>query len=285
MGCGRTAIKGSSAVIVLDLGHLDGPVMLFGGPYSNLHATQALVARARDLGISPDHMICTGDVVAYCGDPARTVATIRALDCAVVAGNCEKQLAAYEMDCGCGFAAGSTCDLLSAGWYAHADRAIGAAGRAWMAELPDIVTFTHRNHRCAVIHGGVTDISRFLWPVSPEAEFSEEIDQLNEVMGPVDIVIAGHCGVPFQRSIGAATWINAGVIGMPPHDGKSEVRFALLEDGVGRIEHLAYDHHAAAGAMRQNGLTQGYDAALVSGYWPSEEVLPPDLRRPALAKG
>ena len=26
----------------LDLGPLDGPVLIFGGPYSNLHATAAL---------------------------------------------------------------------------------------------------------------------------------------------------------------------------------------------------------------------------------------------------
>lgn len=40
-----------------------------------------------------------------------------------------------------------------------------------------------------------------------------------------------------------------------------------------------------AAAMVAAGLTQGYDAALLSGYWPSEEVLPPDLRRAGLVNG
>ncbi|MEO3414795.1 metallophosphoesterase family protein [Roseovarius sp. CAU 1744] len=270
---------------VQDLGELDGPVLLFGGPYSNLPATRAVRQRAHELSIRPDHMICTGDLVAYCGEPAETAAEIRSLGCAVVAGNCEKQLAAYQMDCGCGFETGSTCDLLSAGWYTHANAAIGADHRTWMAGLPDIVTFTHHGRRCAVIHGGVTDVSRFLWPVSPEAAFAEELALLQGITGQVDLVIAGHCGLAFRRRMGQVEWINAGVIGMPPNDGSPATRFAVLQSGAVRFERLDYDHLAAAGTMRAQGLTQGYDSALVTGYWPSEEVLPPELRRPALARG
>jgi len=59
---------------VQGLGDLDTPVLLFGGPYSNLQATRALRAEATRLGIAPDHVICTGDVVAYCADSAATVA-------------------------------------------------------------------------------------------------------------------------------------------------------------------------------------------------------------------
>ncbi len=270
-------------MFVQDLGQLDGPVLLFGGPYSNLPATQALMAVARELGIGAGHMICTGDLVAYCGEPAQTVAAIRASGCAVVAGNCEKQLAAYEMDCGCGFDEGSACDLLSAGWYAHADQAIGAEDRKWMADLPDIARFTHQSRRIAVIHGGVTDISRFLWPTSPEADFAEEIARLTALVGPVDMVVSGHCGMAFTRGIGAVEWVNAGVIGMPPHDGRPETQYAVLRDGEVGVERLNYDHAAAAESMRERGLS--YDRALLTGYWPSEEVLPPDLRRPALASG
>ena len=46
---------------LVDLGELDAPVLLFGGPYSNLQATQALVELAKREGIPASHMICTGD--------------------------------------------------------------------------------------------------------------------------------------------------------------------------------------------------------------------------------
>ena len=44
---------------------LEPPVLVFGGPYSNLRALAALRQRADELGIPPSHSICTGDVVAY----------------------------------------------------------------------------------------------------------------------------------------------------------------------------------------------------------------------------
>jgi hypothetical protein len=52
---------------------VDKPLMVFGGPYSNLEATRAVLEEAARLSISADHIICTGDVVAYGADAAATV--------------------------------------------------------------------------------------------------------------------------------------------------------------------------------------------------------------------
>ena len=134
----------------------------------------------------------------------------------------EKQLAARALDCGCGFEDGTTCDLLSAAWYAFANENVDEAARDWMGTLPDIITFDHSGRRVAVIHGGVTDVSRFLWASSDEGAFLEELDALNILCGDIDMVIAGHSGLTFQRDIAGVRWINAGVIGMPPHDGKTQ---------------------------------------------------------------
>lgn len=269
----------TQALVVQDLGVLSGEVMVFGGPYSNLQATQALIAAAGARGIPAARCICTGDVVAYCADCAATLAAIRDFGCPVVAGNCEKQLAAGAADCGCGFGEGTECDVLSAGWYAYATACVGAADRVWMQGLPDIVTFHHDGRRVAVVHGAATDVARFLWPTSTEAEFRAEIAAVEAAAGMVDRVIAGHAGLAFARDIGAVQWINAGVIGMPPHDGRPETRYAVLS-GEGVVFHrLGYDHDAAHAAMQRAGLTQGYDQALQSGFWPSEDILPRALRR------
>ncbi len=268
-----------------DIGARDAEVLIFGGPYSNLPATRALIARAGGRGIDPQAMICTGDIVAYCGEPSETVAEIRRLNAPVVAGNCELQLASGQMDCGCGFDAGTTCDVLSAGWFAHVDRHIGAEDRAWMNALPQIITFHHQGMRCAVIHGGVSDVSRFIWETDADAVFDQELDLLKDIVGQVDIVFAGHSGIAFSRQIGDVTWVNAGVIGMPPNAGSPRTQFVTLKAGHVRIESLSYDHAAARSMMQVAGLTQGYDLALSTGWWPSEEVLPSDLRRSALDSG
>ena len=261
-----------------DLGEIDTGIVLFGGPYSNLQATEAMLDVIRQRGFSS---ICTGDCVAYCADPAATVAALRSAGVHVVAGNCDKQLAVGAMTCGCGFEAGSTCDVLSSGWFAHAHAHIGATDRAWMAGLPDMSVFSQAGQRFAVVHGGATDVSRFLWPTSPDMDFKEEIECIQMHVGPGNGGIAGHCGIGFMRSIGDVTWINAGVIGMPPHDGGRAARYAVMSDDGVRIARLDYDAAGAATRMVAVGLTQGYHDSLLSGYWPSEDVLPPALRRSA----
>lgn len=264
---------------ILDLGDIAGPMILFGGPYSNSHAMLALMMRAGDLGIDGRAMICTGDLVAYCADPMGVVALTRKADITVAAGNCEKQLAANAMDCGCGFEDGTTCDLLSAGWYGFADTHVTNEARRWMGEVPDIVTFDHAGRRFAVIHGGVTDISRFIWSRSPDDVFKQEISALETLVGPVDVIVAGHSGIAFERRIGDHLWLNAGVIGMPANDGRAVTQYVTLNDGAVAIHDLDYDVAGAVKAMEIAGLIQGYHTALRSGIWPSQDVLPPELRR------
>jgi predicted phosphodiesterase len=264
-----------------DLGTIDAPLVLFGGVYSNLQALEALFAQA-----AGRQMICTGDVVAYCGQPFEAVEAIRATKCHVVAGNCEQQLAAGAEDCGCGFEEGTACDLLSAGWFGYASAQVTADQRAWMSGLCNVITFTHHGARYGVLHGGATDIARFIWSVSAEEVFSEEWTAAEAIAGPLDHIICGHSGIAFQRGTAKGRWINAGVIGMPPHDGAQQTQYAILEEGEITFHRLSYDVSAAIVAMENAGLTQGYHQALDSGYWPSEDVLPSSLRiSSASAKG
>jgi predicted phosphodiesterase len=260
------------------IGILDGPILVFGGPYSNVQATQALFAQVKKREIARENVICTGDVVAYCGAPLATVEIVRASGCAVVAGNCEIQLAAGAMDCGCGFEDGTECDLLSAGWFAYASKHVPNPDCEWMGQCPDIISFDHRGARYAVIHGGFTNVARFIWPTSDDAVFDEEWAAVEAAIDPVDHIISGHSGIPFVRETTNGRWINAGVIGMPPNDQRQSTRYAMIEDGAVSICELEYDIEGAFADMQQVGLIQGYDKSLVSGVWPSEDVLPQDLR-------
>ncbi len=264
---------------VMDLGTLSGPLWVFGGALSNLPALRAFLAQADAAGVASTNILSTGDIVGYGADGAGCVALVQASGFRSIAGNVERQLAANAGDCGCGFEAGSTCDQLSDAWYGQAVRTIGSSARDWMRDLPDVLTFKHFGQRVAVIHGGVDDISRFIWPGSADSVFQGEIDLLQGQVGQVDRVLAGHCGVAFERQVGAVSWVNAGVIGMPPHDGRPETRYVVLDSDGARIERLTYDATAAQQAMQAVGLTQGYDMSVLSGIWPSEDVLPANLRR------
>lgn len=271
-------VRWGNSVKKIDLGVLSGDILVFGGVYSNLHALEALIEQAGRLGIPASNMICTGDVVAYCAYAQQSVERIRDLGCAVLAGNCEQQLAADADDCGCGFEEGSTCSLLSRTWYAHAKSQITAETRDWMAGLPDRITFAHNGLRYGVVHGAASNVSKFVWPVDTDAAIDVEIDLLQEQVGDVDRVLAGHTGIPMTREVGDKMWINAGAIGMPAHDGDIDTHFCVISENSIENNLLEYNIEAAFQAMQANSLTQGYHATLKTGYWPSEDTLPIEMR-------
>lgn len=249
-----------------------GPLLVFGGPYSNLRATVALRAEAERLAIPPSRVICTGDVVAYAAEPEETVNAVRDWGCHVIAGNCEEQLGAGAADCGCGFEEGTACDLLAKGWYPFSDARVSQASRAWMRCLPAAATFELAGRRFRVVHGGTTVINRFLFNSQGEA-LAEEFAGAD-----ADVVIAGHAGIPFARRIGAGLWFNPGVIGMPANDGTPDVWYGLITPRDGNLEfalkRLRYDHLGAAASMRRYAHVDGYARTLVTGVWPSLDVLP-----------
>lgn len=258
----------------LQLGALKAPLLVLGGPYSNLEATLTLRRIATERGIPGHRCICTGDLVAYCADPMETVREIRDWGVWVVMGNCEESLAAGARDCGCGFEQGSSCDLLSSQWFNYASARIDVGTRRWMATLPRRLEFTLNGLRLAAVHGGTLQINRFLFASQSDADFQQELQRLD-----VDGVLAGHCGIPFNRQIGPHLWHNAGVIGIPANDGTDQGWYSLLEPaGPGQVQisrhRLHYDTATAARKMRSAGLTGGYERALESGLWPILDVLP-----------
>ncbi len=271
--------KGEKLFQLEDLGDKPEPVILFGGPYSNLEALEALLEVAKSRYITGDNLISTGDVVAYCADGQACVDLVRAEGIHVVAGNCEKQLAAGEEECGCGFEEGSTCSILSRGWYAHARATVSKDNLDWMGACPDGITFTQSGKRIVVLHGGVANIAQFIWSTSPVTHFEAELGHLKQLGVSPDIVLAGHSGIAFCKDLGQTLWVNVGAVGMPENDGKPETRFAVLSGGEVAIEPLSYHPQRTASKMKAAGLTQGYDVALTSGWWPSEDVLPAALRR------
>jgi len=259
---------------ILDLGFLHGPIMLFGGPYSNLEATQAAKTQAERMGIDPHHCLCTGDVVAYGADPKATVDLVRSWGIHVVQGNCEQALAQNAEHCGCGFELGSTCAALSEQWYPHANNNLDITRRKWMGALPRLIRFQYAEKSVSVIHGGVEHSNQFVF-ASTNAE--EKKRQTNAIRA--DVIVAGHAGLPFTHTLdNGAIWHNAGAIGLPANDGTPDTWFSLLSEtanGLMLTHHrLPYDHQKSASRMRQEGLVEGYAKALECGLWPSLDVLP-----------
>lgn len=256
-----------------DLGTIDAPVLIFGGVCSNMEALTAFLEAAGRTGVPPERIIHTGDAVAYGADPAWVAEQLRRTAMHAIQGNVEQSLAHGRSECGCGFDLGSPCDTLSADWFGYADAKIGGDLRAWMGNLPHHLVFTMAGRRIRVVHGGVTEINRFLYPSTPDRDFEAEF-----AAASADIVIAGHGSIPFTRHVRPRIWHNSGALGLPANDGTPRVWYSRLVPQGDRIRFahipLDYDHATARRKMLEAGLSRGYADALSTGLWPSLDSLP-----------
>jgi predicted phosphodiesterase len=252
-------------------GTLGSRVLVFGGPYSNLAATQAMKVRADELGISAANTICSGDIVAYCAEPFETLELIRNWGIHVVMGNCEESLAYNEPDCGCGFTEGSSCSALAMAWYRYADKQVTLAQRRWMQSLARSIDIEMAGFQIRLIHGSLSSINEFVFASSDAASRLEQIEQAG-----VDVVIGGHSGIPFGQKLGDRLWVNAGVIGMPANDGTNHGWYMLIEEQGGSLNFswhpLEYDFRSSYQSTLAAGMTE-YAQALVDGLWPGTDVL------------
>lgn len=255
-----------------DVARFDAPLLIFGGPYSNLAATRAMQSRALELGIPASRVICTGDVIAYCAEPVETLDLIRDWGIGVVMGNCEESLANGEEDCGCGFEADSECSILAVTWYEYANRRVSKAQRQWMRNLPRSIDFVMAQTRFRVIHASLDSINEFVFASSDQQNRQAQIHDAG-----VGAVIGGHSGIPFGQQLGEGFWLNAGVIGMPANDGGNHGWYMLLEPRGDSVEaswhRLNYEHARSSSSTIAAGM-RAYGEALSTGLWPSVDILP-----------
>jgi hypothetical protein len=259
--------------VTLCLGGISGPLLVFGGPYSNLQALQAMREEAERLSIPPENCICTGDIVAYCAQAKASVDFIRDWGIHCLMGNCEESFARSAADCGCGFEAGTSCDLLSTQWFQFANQQLEPVHREWFASLPRSIQFDFNGISAQVVHGSVSSINQFIFSSTDQRIFRSEF-----ALSHASLIIGGHCGLPFTKVIDKKTWHNSGAIGMPANDGTTRTWFSVLriEDEKLRIDTrpLVYDHQQSFTQMQKADMENSYAEALLSGLWPSMDVLP-----------
>ncbi len=263
---------------VTALGPKHGKMLIFGGIYSNLQALEALIAQSKVLGIHPENCICTGDIVGYCAQPEETVQLFREWGAHSIAGNVELQLYEGAEDCGCDFSEGSRCDGFSKLWYPYAQGCLTQGSLDWMGELPQHIAFDYAGKKVTVLHGSAQHVSEFIFKSTPETIKLRSFKETNS-----DVILAGHCGLPFYHQIGQQLWLNAGVIGMPANDGTRGVWYLVLDDENGHLEYtyqyLNYNYEISYALMLANHLPTEYAQTLKTGLWDNMEVLPPEERQ------
>ena len=256
-----------------NIGKLSGKILLFGGVYSNFQALEKLKSIAEFESIPPENCICTGDIVGYCAQPEETAQLFKHWGARSIAGNVEIQIREGAEDCGCDFKKGSRCDGFSQLWYPYAKKKLSRNSMDFMATLPDHIQFEYANKMIRVVHGSYFDTSEFIFKST-----SWETKQPNFSAGKCDVIIAGHCGLPFSHQNNNLLWLNPGVIGMPANDGTPRVWYAILEEEneIFKFRHhnFNYNNKLASQLMQEEPLPEEYARTLITGIWDNTEILP-----------
>lgn len=258
---------------IKSLGSLKGPILVFGGVYSNLQALDAIQNLAFADGIPPENIICTGDIVAYCAQPQECIDLIKKWRIHCIAGNVEINLVNDVDDCGCNFEEDSRCDTFSRQWYPYLKSQLNQEDIDWLATIPPFISLAYADKKMAVLHGSFFNTSEFVFKSTDWEVKKKNFDDLK-----ADVIIAGHCGIPFSDENDKKLWLNAGVIGMPANDGTPKVWYALLDDKNEEFSYqicqLDYDFETAAQLMEGKPLPQTYRETLKTGIWDNCEILP-----------
>ncbi len=256
------------------LGILKGKILLFGGVYSNLQALEAIIKIAKKEGISSENCLCTGDIVGYCAQPEETVELFKKWGAKSIAGNVEIQLRDGAGDCGCDFKEGGRCDGFSQLWYPYAQSKLSKSSLAFMKTLPDHLKFQYSGKKVTVVHGSYFNVSEFIFKST-----AWEIKKPNFEATESNVIIAGHCGLPFHTEVEGNLWLNCGVIGMPANDGTPNVWYAILDAAYGKFNfshhQLKYDYKLTSKLMKNGLLPEEYSRTIITGIWDNTEILPP----------
>lgn len=258
----------------IEIGKKDKELFIFGGVYSNLQALRAVRRIAEDRGFRPEDIICTGDIVAYCAHPAECIDEIENWGIHCIAGNVELNLRDEAEDCGCNFSEGSRCEVFSRQWYAYVESRVSNRNRGFIEKLPEFLSFEFYGLSSKVVHGSYHNTSEFIFASSPD-----EVFERNFRDAEAELIIAGHCGLPFVKELKGKTWVNAGVIGMPANDGTRRTWCGVLgltqKKPSFEFIPVQYDYEEAAKAMQDKGLPQTYATTLRTGLWDNCDILPP----------
>lgn len=259
---------------ITDLGQISRKTLLFGGVYSNLQALEALKQIAEKENIAPENCICTGDIVGYCAQPEETVQLFKLWGAKSIVGNVEIQLRENADDCGCDFKEGSRCDNFSQLWYPYAQSQLSENSLDFLKTLPHHLKFQYADKRVIVVHGSCFQVSEFIFKSTPWKMKAPNFKATSS-----DVIIAGHCGLPFHDQHQEKLWLNPGVIGMPANDGTPDVWYMILEDSDNSFNFthktLAYNYKLTSKLMQNGLLPEEYSRTIITGIWDNTEILPP----------
>ncbi len=248
-------------------------VALFGGIYSNHEALQTALEDAR--GRKVDSIYCLGDLGAFGPYPDLVYPLLRANGVRCIQGNYDNSLAGGLEDCQCGYTDPRDNHFARIS-YNYTFKNTSEENKTWLRTLPRTLRVEIGGHRVLLCHGSPRKMNEFLWESTSPDPFLEYL--LNQA--DADIVCATHSGIKWHRPLACGRhFVNAGVLGRPENDGRTNVWYTLLTIGNGDVKvefiPVQYNFRKLAAEMAAEALPQEFIETIATGWWTTcLEVLP-----------
>lgn len=255
---------------------VEGPysrIAVFGGVYNNHFGLEALLEDAARRGA--EAVYCLGDLGGFGPNPEKVRPLLRQGGVLTIQGNYEESLASGREDCNCGYTDPRDNHFAEIS-YRYTAQSCSPDFKAYLGNLPRRRRVRVGERELLLVHGSPRRINEFLFRSTAPVPFLEVLLDQNRCDG----ILCTHTGLHWHRRLPSGRdVVNAGVIGRPANDGRTNVWYALLDarEGTLGVEliPLAYDHHGLAAEMRREGLPEEFVETILTGWWTTcLEILP-----------
>jgi predicted phosphodiesterase len=257
----------------MDLGRTNyRRICVFGGVYNNYLALSALLREVQFLNV--DEIFCLGDLGAFGPHPNRVYPLLVEGKVRVVQGNYDNSIGNDRDDCQCGYT-DPRDNYFAQISYDYTKANTSREFKEYQKVLPPFIRFESFGKRVLLCHGSPRRTNEFLWESTTPAHFLEKLFDDYQA----DLILATHTGIKWQRRLrDGKMFVNAGVIGRPENDGRTNVWYTLIEFAPElRIEFrpLEYDYQRLAKEMAEEKLPKEFIETVLTGWWTTcLEILP-----------
>jgi putative phosphoesterase len=198
-------------------------VLVVSDIHGNWPALEAVAA------VPHDAIVCLGDIVGYGPQPGECLRWLRANGAEIVQGNHDRALADdVPPRCRPDF------EKLAAAAADIAQRQLADEEKEFLRGLPRTRALVIDGRRLLLAHATPVDpLYRYLGP-EPEG-WRSIVSGLD-----AELILVGHTHTGFQLHVGSVEVVNPGSVGQPK-DGDPRAAFAIIEDGVPKLERASYD--------------------------------------------
>lgn len=240
-------------------------IAFIGGMYSNYHA---LVATLRDIdrrGV--DDVLFLGDLGAFGPHPNRVPELLIERGIGGIQGNYEESLSTRADDCHCGYT-DPRDNAYAQISYDYTFEHTADALKDWMGTLPREMRLDVEGQRVLLCHGSPRRINEFLWRSTSPDVFLEKLCRDYSA----DVIVCTHTGLHWAKRLPSGRHvINAGVIGRPANDGRTNVWYTVATFDRGSVDvefvPIDYDHATLAREMRDEHLPEEFIETIETGWW------------------